>query len=133
MLTVWAGDEAPSGSAGVYKGVGRQPAGTVRSRDGLPFVLRLGSSVQPAALQSRANDQAPTPLLPAALLRQTVESHLRRLGAAHVEGCGDWEDHHMFSLEEVQVSPGLAGWLAGGVVRDSPGWGCEASLAVVRV
>ena len=28
---------------------------------------------------------------------ETVERHLRRLGAAHVEGCGgEVEDHHMF-------------------------------------
>ena len=33
---------------------------------------------------------------------QTVENHLRRLGATHIEGCGAYEDHHMFSLEEVQ-------------------------------
>ncbi|GAB4818227.1 hypothetical protein N2152v2_005273 [Parachlorella kessleri] len=33
---------------------------------------------------------------------KTVENHLRRLGASHIEGCGANEDHHMFSLEEVQ-------------------------------
>jgi predicted KAP-like P-loop ATPase len=31
-----------------------------------------------------------------------VEEHLRRLGALHVEGCGAHEDHHMFSIEEVE-------------------------------
>ncbi len=31
-----------------------------------------------------------------------VEEHLRRLGALHVEGCGAHEDHHMFTLEEVE-------------------------------
>ncbi|KAG7674434.1 hypothetical protein KSW81_000089 [Nannochloris sp. 'desiccata'] len=31
-----------------------------------------------------------------------VEEHLRRLGALHVEGCGVHEDHHMFSIEEVE-------------------------------
>ena len=32
----------------------------------------------------------------------TVEMHLRQLGALHVEGCGAHEDHHMFSVEEVE-------------------------------
>lgn len=32
----------------------------------------------------------------------TVEQHLKQLGALHVEGCGAHEDHHMFSLEEVE-------------------------------
>ena len=32
----------------------------------------------------------------------TVEAHLRRMGAQHVEGCGAYEDHHMFTLEELQ-------------------------------
>ena len=40
--------------------------------------------------------------LPLAL--QTVELHLQRLGAAHIEACGDYEDHHMFSLEEVSAA-----------------------------
>lgn len=42
----------------------------------------------------------------APLLRpgQTVEAHLRRLGAVHIEGCGAYEDHHMFSLEDVQAA-----------------------------
>jgi len=31
-----------------------------------------------------------------------VEEHLRGLGALHVEGCGAHEDHHMFSIEEVE-------------------------------
>ena len=35
---------------------------------------------------------------------QTVELHLQRLGAAHIEACGDYEDHHMFSLEEVSAA-----------------------------
>ena len=34
----------------------------------------------------------------------TVEDHLRRLGAAHVEGCGAFDDHHMFTFEEVQAA-----------------------------
>jgi hypothetical protein len=36
------------------------------------------------------------------LCAQTVEAHLLRLGARHVEGCGAHEDHHEFSLEEIE-------------------------------
>lgn len=32
---------------------------------------------------------------------QTVEAHLKKLGAAVVYGCGDHEDHHIFRVEEV--------------------------------
>lgn len=35
---------------------------------------------------------------------ENVEQHLQRLGAVHVEGCGAYEDHHMFSLEEVTAA-----------------------------
>lgn len=35
---------------------------------------------------------------------ETVQRHLQRLGAAHVEGCGEYEDHHMFSLEELTAA-----------------------------
>lgn len=35
---------------------------------------------------------------------QNVEQHLQRLGAVHVEGCGAYEDHHMFSLEEITAA-----------------------------
>lgn len=35
---------------------------------------------------------------------QTVERHLQRLGAAHIEGIGAYEDHHMFSLEELHAA-----------------------------
>jgi hypothetical protein len=38
---------------------------------------------------------------PAPPPRQTLERHLQRLGATHVEGCGSYEDHHMFALEEL--------------------------------
>eukprot|EP00887_Chlorella_sp_A99_P003699 scaffold7.g3699.t1 len=34
----------------------------------------------------------------------TVEAHLRALGAAHVEGCGAFDDHHMFTLEDVRAA-----------------------------
>lgn len=40
--------------------------------------------------------------LPSPFPFQIVEQHIRRLGALHVEGCGANEDHHMFSLEEVE-------------------------------
>ncbi|KAL4425261.1 hypothetical protein ABPG75_009277 [Micractinium tetrahymenae] len=39
---------------------------------------------------------------------ENVERHLQRLGAAHVEGCGEYEDHHMFGLEELIVAIGRA-------------------------
>ncbi|KAI3434976.1 hypothetical protein D9Q98_003028 [Chlorella vulgaris] len=35
---------------------------------------------------------------------ETVALHLQRLGAAHVEGCGEYDDHHMFSLEELTTA-----------------------------
>lgn len=35
---------------------------------------------------------------------QTVERHLQRMGAKHVEGCGEYEDHHMFTLEELAAA-----------------------------
>ena len=43
---------------------------------------------------------------------QIVEQHLLRLGALHVEGCGKNEDHHMFSLEEVEEAVGRVRQLA---------------------
>lgn len=46
----------------------------------------------------------PTACLPACAPPQNVEQHLQRLGAVHVEGCGAYEDHHMFSLEEVTAA-----------------------------
>ena len=41
-----------------------------------------------------------------AQLRQNVARQLQRLGAAHIEGCGTYDDHHMFSLEELQAAIG---------------------------
>ncbi|PSC77006.1 dolichol-phosphate mannosyltransferase subunit 1 [Micractinium conductrix] len=35
---------------------------------------------------------------------ETVERHLQRMGAKHVEGCGEYEDHHMFTLEELAAA-----------------------------
>ena len=32
---------------------------------------------------------------------KTVDAHLKKLGALHVEGCGDHEDHHYFDSDEV--------------------------------
>ncbi len=32
---------------------------------------------------------------------KTVEAHLKKLGAYHVEGCGAHEDHHLFNTDEV--------------------------------
>ena len=32
---------------------------------------------------------------------KTVEAHLKKLGALHVEGCGAHEDHHVFDTDEV--------------------------------
>lgn len=32
---------------------------------------------------------------------QTVEQHLRKLGVAEVRGIGDYDDHHIFTLDEV--------------------------------
>lgn len=37
---------------------------------------------------------------------QNVARQLQRLGAAHIEGCGTYDDHHMFSLEELQAAIG---------------------------
>jgi tetraacyldisaccharide 4'-kinase len=31
----------------------------------------------------------------------TVEAHVKKLGALHVEGCGEHEDHHYFDIDEV--------------------------------
>lgn len=59
------------------------------------------------AARSHANlppRPTPTPNPPRLPSTQTVERHLQRLGAVHVEGCGDYEDHHMFSLEELQAA-----------------------------
>lgn len=43
-----------------------------------------------------------SPLCVIFLVYQTVEHHLRHLGARHVEGCGEHEDHHEFSVDEIE-------------------------------
>jgi len=30
-----------------------------------------------------------------------VEAHVKKLGALHVEGCGEHEDHHYFDMDEI--------------------------------
>ncbi|KAI7843434.1 hypothetical protein COHA_002912 [Chlorella ohadii] len=39
---------------------------------------------------------------------ENVARQLQRLGAAHIEGCGTYDDHHMFSLEELHAAIGRA-------------------------
>lgn len=55
-------------------------------------------------------------------LPQNVARQLQRLGAAHIEGCGTYDDHHMFSLEELHAAIGC------GCGRD---WRLPCSLAGV--
>ncbi|EFN57145.1 hypothetical protein CHLNCDRAFT_57362 [Chlorella variabilis] len=67
---------------------------------------------------------------------ETVERHLQRLGAAHVEGCGDYEDHHMFSLEELTaaISQVSASPISSSGEEGCSGWGAyvlQAGLEVV--
>ena len=35
---------------------------------------------------------------------KTIEAHLKKLGALHVEGCGEHEDHHMFGTDDVHAA-----------------------------
>lgn len=87
--------------------------------------------VPPRSSPPRLRTRAPPLLLPSrvcSLPCQTVERHLQRQGAAHVEGCGAYEDHHMFSLEEIEAAIRCGRRGAG-----ARGWGWRGAAMTARV